>query len=185
MLFRRALKLLTLVLLTTAACLDPLYEDGAPLTSGWVLCCQAGAVDTCFCEQATSCQQRLYPCAMGRCSSTPFCLAATGGGSGTGGGSSAGGGAGGGGGGGSQDAGVGPTDAGVLDAGAGGGSGGGAGGGGGATVDAGPLAPAFEFCCVANRVTTCPCPPTGCGASPFTPCPGGACSAGTATAVCR
>lgn len=98
---RRARRVSLILALTAVACLDPLYEDGAPLSSGWVLCCNGGALTTCFCADATSCQHSLYACAGGRCSTTPLCSAA-GGGAGTGGG----GGASGGGGGGLADAGV-------------------------------------------------------------------------------
>jgi hypothetical protein len=205
---RTSFRALVLIAATAAACLDPLYEDGAPLTSGWVLCCKAGAVDTCFCDEATSCQQSVYPCAGGRCSSTPLCFGGTGGGAagggaGTGGGGGAGGSGGGttgggaGGGGAAADGGVAfdaglpdggsdagtPADAGVIDGGTGGGAGGGSGGGGGAAGGGGGSS--FEFCCVNARVTTCACPTNGCVGAPFTPCPGGSCIAGTSTAICR
>ena len=55
---KRAGAMLFITVLAGASCFDPLYEDGAPLTSSWVLCCQSGAVNTCFCEEATSCEQR-------------------------------------------------------------------------------------------------------------------------------
>jgi len=196
---RRARRASILLALTAAACLDPLYEDGAPLTSGWVLCCNGGAVSTCFCDDATSCQHSLFACAAGHCSATPVCASGTGGGTGTGGGAA------GGGGGGLQDAGVGGGSGGggasmdggsTIDGGpgggAGGGSGGGAGGGagggsggGGASGGGGGSTMRFEFCCVQSRVTTCACPSTGCTGGLFTPCPGGSCVAGTSTAVCR
>lgn len=171
----RALLLFTV---TAAACFDPLYEDGAPLTSGWVLCCNAGAVNTCFCADASSCQQSLFACAAGRCSSTPVC---GGSGGGSGGGAATGGGGGAaGGGGGTIDAGL-LLDAGVSDGGtivdAGvpdSGTGGGAGGGGGGNTG-------FEFCCVNSRVTTCTCPFSGCTGSTFRPCPGGTCVAAEAS----
>lgn len=210
---RTSFRVLVLTAATAAACLDPLYEDGAPLTSGWVLCCKSGAVDTCFCDEATSCQQSVYPCAGGRCSPTPLCFTGTGGGAGGGAGTGGGGGAGGsgggaagggagtgggGGGGGTSDAGVAidagvpdagtPADAGVFDGGTGGGSGGGAGGGsggGGGAAGGGGGGSSFEFCCVDARVTTCACPTTGCVGVPFTPCPGASCIAGTSTAICR
>ena len=147
--------------LVAAACLDPLYEEGAHLTPGWVLCCPSGVVDTCFCESASSCQPEPAACAGGRCApALALCPGPTGGGAGTGGGGAgAGGGSGGGagtgggatgggtatgGGGGSSDGGVifdggfadggisdGGADGGISDGGAGGGSGGGAGGGSG------------------------------------------------------
>lgn len=172
---RRVRRASLLLALTVAACLDPLYEDGAPLTSGWVLCCASGAVSTCFCDDATSCQRGLFACAGGRCSVTPVCSAGTGGGSGTGGS------------GGASGGGTGLSDAGA--AGGGGGTtldagtvtGGGAGGGGGG----GGISPSFEFCCFEARVSTCTCPASGCNAAPFTPCPGGACIAGTSSAICR
>lgn len=191
---RRATFTLFLFAAMGASCLDPLYEDGAPLTSGWVLCCQSGTVNTCFCEEASSCAQSLFACASGGCSATPVCQGGTGGGAaGGGGGSSAGGGTGtgggasGGGGGGLADAGT--VDAGTIDGGSGGGAGGGAGGGsggggaGGGT--GGGTSSAYEFCCNLSRVTTCACPSTGCAHEPFTPCPGGSCIAGTSTAICR
>lgn len=191
---RTSVRALLVIAVTAGACLDPLYEDGAPLTSGWVLCCKTGAIDTCFCDEATSCQQSVYPCADGRCSPTPICPL-TGGGTGADGGVGGGGGAGGGAGGGgisdagTQDAGVldggtdagTPADAGASDGGAGGGAGGGTGGGAGG----GGGGASFEFCCVNARVTTCACPTNGCVGAPFTPCPTGACVAGTSTALCR
>ena len=180
---KRAVSTLFVTLLAGASCLDPLYEDGAPLTSGWVLCCQSGAVNTCFCNEASSCQQNFFPCAGGACSASPSCsmgggadAGATGGGGGaaSGGGSgggAAGGGAGtGGGGGGIADGGQ-PADAGVIDA--------------GPTDGGGASGPAFQFCCVLSRVTTCSCPPSGCVTEPFTPCPGGACIEGATSAICR
>ena len=185
---KRAVSTLFVVMLAGASGLDPLYEDGAPLTSGWVLCCQSGAVNTCFCDDASSCQQNFFPCAAGACSASASCsmgadAGAAGGGGGAasgGGGGAAGGGTGTGGGGGIADAGqpadAGVSDAGVIDAGvidAG-------------TTDAGGASgPAFQFCCVLSRVTTCSCPPSGCVAEPFTPCPGGSCLAGTTSAICR
>jgi hypothetical protein len=36
-----------------------------------------------------------------------------------------------------------------------------------------------------SRITTCACPLSGCVGTPFTPCPGGACVAGSSTAICR
>ncbi|MDP2270943.1 MAG: hypothetical protein Q8K32_09450 [Archangium sp.] len=138
--------------LVAAACFDPLYEEGAHLTPGWVLCCPSGVVDTCFCESASSCQPEPVACAGGRCAAVQaLCTlhpnqdagigggnGAGGGGAGAGGGSGGGAGTGGGaagGGGGTADSGVyldaGVVDAGLSDAGAGGGSGGGTGGGSG------------------------------------------------------
>ncbi len=203
----KGLRSLFVFALLAAACLDPLYEDGAPLTSGWVLCCPSGEVSTCFCDEATSCQRNVFPCASGRCSATPFCPAGTGGGAGagggagTGGGAATGGGAGGGtatgggaasggGGGATQDAGVAidggvEPDAGVIDGGTGGGAGGGSGGGAGGGAGGGTGGSAFEFCCVNSRVTTCTCPASGCTNTPFTPCPNGSCVMGTSNAICR
>ena len=75
-------RLLFFTALAAAACFDPLYEDGAPLTSSWVVCCSNfGEVGTCFCKEAATCQQSLYACSAGRCSPTPFCPMGTGGGS--------------------------------------------------------------------------------------------------------
>jgi hypothetical protein len=168
---------LLLFFITAAGCFDPLYEDGAPLTSGWVLCCPAGAIDTCFCDDATSCQRSVFACAAGRCSPTPSCSTGSGGGAAAGGGGGA---AGGGSGGGTGGAGGGIADAGLppdggIDAGTSfdAGTGGGAGGGGGTLQ--------FEFCCVNARVTTCQCPVAGCPGSTFKPCPGGTCVAATAS----
>lgn len=167
--------------LFVAACLDPLYQDGDPLTQSWVVCCQRGAIDTCFCEDETSCMQPIFACAGGTCATNPQCFvstsdAGTGGGSGSTGGGSGGGGAvildgGPVGGGASQDAGAG---------GGGGNSSYDAGTGGGTTMSTG-----FEFCCVNSRVTTCACGVSGCIGAPFTPCPGGGCVAGTTQAICR
>ena len=62
-------RLLFFTALAAAACFDPLYEDGAPLTSSWVVCCSNfGEVGTCFCKEAATCQQSLYACSAGRCS---------------------------------------------------------------------------------------------------------------------
>lgn len=219
---RQLTKFFALALLVLAACLDPLYEDGAPLTSGQVICCEQSVLTTCYCPDPSKCLQRPFPCAGGTCSLTPVCPSTAqdagsvgggggssagggggvvGGGSGTGGGNT-GGGAGGGSGvdagtldGGSQDGGT--ADAGTVDAGGGGGAGGGTGGGatgggtgGGAGGSAtggggGGSVTGYEFCCVESRLTTCACPVTGCLNAPFTPCPGGACVAGTTTSLCR
>lgn len=151
---KRAL-LLSLSVLAIASCFDPLYESGDPLTSGWVLCCPGGAIDTCFCDspEALTCRASVFPCANGTCSASPTCGAgggsagggtATGGGSTTmdagsaGGGTSTGGGGGAGAGGGA-DGGVvtdaGSSDAGAIDAGSQ--YDGGIGGGGGSMEDAG------------------------------------------------
>ncbi len=189
--------------LVAAACLDPLYEEGAHLTPGWVLCCPSGVVDTCYCESASSCEPEPAACSGGRCAPalslcTNFPMAdagTTGGGTGTGGGSGGGAGTGGGaagGGGGSSDAGAttdaGVSDAGVSDGGTGGGSGGGTGGGSGGGIGGGSgggTGTTFEFCCFNSRVTTCACPNSGCTNPTFTPCPGGGCIAGSNTALCR
>lgn len=191
--------LLMFVGLFVAACIDPLYEDGAPLTEGWVVCCQNGAIDTCFCEDQTSCAQPIYACARGTCATNPQCNggagggSATGGGSGTAGGGSATGGGSGTGGGGPTDAGS-ELDGGLPGGGAGGGSGEDGGVGGGSGVDAGvgggagggggTSTPTYEFCCVNSRVTSCACPTSGCVGAPFTACPRNACVTGSTQAIC-
>jgi hypothetical protein len=83
----RKLELLLVALLSCAACFDPLYEDGDPLTSAHVVCCVGGRVTTCFCPEASSCAAPVFPCAGGRCAPTPNCPSAAGGGAGGGGGS--------------------------------------------------------------------------------------------------
>lgn len=183
--------LLVVMGLFAAACLDPLYQDNDPLTSGWVVCCQRGAIDTCFCDDQTSCERPVFACPSGACASNPQCIieptgggtgyadaGTTGGGAGTGGGSATGGGAA-------------TVDGGYSDAGTGGGGGAsedaGTGGGGGSAPTGGGtgVSTGFEFCCVNSRVTSCFCPITGCVGAPFTPCPGGACVAGTSQSLCR
>lgn len=186
----RAIRATVFFSLVAAACLDPLYEEGAPLDSAWVLCCRGGAVDTCYCDQATSCAPNLFvPCAAGRCATaTSFCPGPTGGGTAQDAGVATGGGAGGASGGGAGTGGGAASDAGVFldagtqDAGVGGGAGGGSGGGGGGGGGGGSAA--YEFCCVDSRVTTCACPFSGCTNAPFTPCPGGSCVAGTTASIC-
>ncbi|MFZ5440421.1 MAG: hypothetical protein ACOZQL_10450 [Myxococcota bacterium] len=185
---RSFLKLLTLVALVLAACLDPLYEDGAPLDSSWVTCCEDGQLTSCFCADPTRCMARPTACAFGTCTSSPVCPLSGGGGGSAGGGSGFGGGSAfGGGAGGGSSADAGSQDAGVQDAGIGGGAGGGTGGGatGGGTGGGGGSPQVFEFCCVQSRLTTCACPASGCIGAPFTACPGGACVAGTTTSLCR
>lgn len=67
------------VLASTTACFDSLFEDGAPLTASWVLCCESGEVNTCLCAKAESCQERIFACPGGMCSSTAVCPSQPGG----------------------------------------------------------------------------------------------------------
>lgn len=191
-----------------AACFDPLYEDDAPLTATWRVCCQGGAIDTCLCEDAATCARPVYACAAGRCSESITCTSGSAGGgaggsAGTGGGSSAGGSGSTGGGGGLQDAGVvtgggagggaaggggGALDGGATGGGAGGGGasggGGGASGGGGGTTGGGggSTVTRYEFCCVNGTIQSCTCPASGCTGATFTACASGRC---VATGACR
>lgn len=63
------------LVLVAASCLDALYEEGAPLTSGWVVCCPRGDLDSCPCIEESSCKPSVFACAAGRCSATPTCPA--------------------------------------------------------------------------------------------------------------
>jgi hypothetical protein len=159
-----------LALLVLAACFDPLYEDLQ--TGDTVFCCRnvSGNLGTPYscqrvaqrCVDEPSCALPAFACfAPGTCSTVP-CEPGFGGGAGGGMG---------GGGGGPEDAGV-ASDAGVLDAGvpdAGAHD-------AGAAPDAGPVFTEYEFCCVSGQITTCGCPPSGCGQRPFTACLQGTCT---------
>lgn len=75
---------------------------------------------------------------------------------------------------------AGPYDAGMYDAGMYDAGAYDAGSDGGTTHDAGPpvdagYASAYEFCCVSEQITTCGCPPSGCGQVHFTTCLRGTC----------
>lgn len=174
------------LLLLATACFDPLYEDLQ--TGDTVFCCkdvhgQVGSPYSCQrkgqqCLDEPSCSLPAYACfAPGSCSTIP-CEPGVGGG--------AGGGVGGGGGGFNEDAGAvtdagPPSDAGTYDAGtydAGAYDSGSTYDAG--TPDAGPgvdagYASAYEFCCVSGHITTCGCPPSGCGQLHFTTCLRGTC----------
>jgi hypothetical protein len=189
---RGALKV-GLLALWVGACLDPLYEDGAPLDSGWVLCCADGQPSTCFCPEASRCAASvvIYACAAHRCSLTPSCESSTGtgGGGGSGGGSGMGGSDAGSWWGGDAGAGGGPADGGTSDGGATSDGGtppldaGAITSGDAGSVDAGGGGPAsYGFCCVLGQVTTCACPEAGC--APFTPCAQGSCVEGGGQRFC-
>ncbi len=154
---RRALRH-SVFALWLVACFDPLYEDGAPLDSHWVLCCPGGVPATCFCQEATSCRSSIYACGENRCSVTPYCSVEGDGGSAMG-----------------QDAGA--------AMGGGGGAGGGT-GGGGQIGSGGGTSVAYEFCCASGRVRTCACPSSSCTGAPFTPCANGGCVEGTTSGAC-
>jgi hypothetical protein len=173
-----------------AACFDPLYEDDAPLTATWRVCCQAGAIDTCLCEDAATCARPVYACAAGRCSESITCTSGSaGGGAGTGGGSSAGGGSGlqdagavsggGAGGGGGASGGGGGASGGGTGGASGGGGGASGGGTGGGSTGAGTR---YEFCCLNGTIQSCTCPASGCSGATFTACASGRC---VATGECR
>lgn len=166
---RGSRQLVVLLGFFAAACFDPLYEDGQPLTSRWVNCCNEGTVNTCFCEDARTCEQTFFACAEGRCTTNPQCVFPVGGGSGT------------------SDAGPSFGGGGMWSEDAGSITGGGSGtydagsptGGGGGSMSS------YELCCVNARVTTCECASSGCSNAPFTPCAGNACVSGNASAACR
>jgi len=160
--------------LTAQACFDPLYESGQPLVDTYVVCCEAGRLTTCLCQDVNTCEAAFVACAGGSCTTA---LACDGTGGGTGGGAAGGGtgGAFGGGSGGGAGGGTGGGAGGgsIEDAGAGGGAGGGATGGGGGAAQA------WEPCCVNGWVTSCVCAPSGCAGAGFLPCAGGRCAAST------
>lgn len=173
-----------LVLGAAAACLDPLYEDGA--VSRWYVCCDSGEVNTCACPMGQECVTQLTPCAGGTCSMTSSCQSGTGGGgmdAGSAGGGTGGGGATGGGSGGAAGGGTGGATGGGLGGGTGGASGGGAGGGTGGGSGGGTSG-SYELCCVSSRISTCACPNAVCPNLPYTICPLGRCVAGTTTGTC-
>jgi hypothetical protein len=161
-------------LLVASACFDPLFEEGDPLTAGWVTCCVGSQLQTCQCPEASQCQSKATPCGPGGlCSSTPFCPLLQDAGTPLGGGGG----------------GIGPQDAGVF-VDAGNPSGGGVGTGGGVATGGGggggaPPPTRYEFCCEGGHVTTCACPTGGCAGAPFTSCANGSCIAGGAGRQCR
>lgn len=156
---RRLLLPVAAASLAAFACLDALYEDPHQFDppGGWVVCCSAGRVTTCPCQAAQGCLPDLLPCAGGACApaGVTICPGTTQNDSGV-----------------PHDGGLHPDGGPQVD--------GGVPADGGSQEDGGSANPPdggrpYELCCEDAVVTTCRCPPSGCGGQGFVACPGGTC----------
>ena len=133
---------------TSAACFDPLFEEGLPLVGTWSVCCVAGSIDTCECTLAT-CAFEFRACAASTCVAKATACSVPGG----------------------RDAGV------VTDAGIGPDAGTSADAGVNLDAGIAPVIE-YVACCLGGFVGSCGCTSSPCSAKPFVSCRQGTCVEG-------